>query len=104
MKATESLRWKNLHVLNVDIVTPRLSQTYHKHNLRVGKSWQELHLLALLFILFIFYFFRVHLPHREDPRLGVELELQLPASTTATATRDLSGICNLRSNVSSLIH
>ena len=31
----------------------------------------------------------------EVPRLGVELELQLPAYTTATATRDLSCICDL---------
>ena len=31
----------------------------------------------------------------EIPRLGVELELQRPAYTTATATRDLSCICKL---------
>ena len=31
----------------------------------------------------------------EVPRLGVESELQLPAYTTATATPDLSLICNL---------
>ena len=31
----------------------------------------------------------------EVPRLGVELELQLPACTTATATQDPSHICNL---------
>ena len=31
----------------------------------------------------------------EIPRLGVELELQLPAYTTATVTPDLSHICNL---------
>ena len=29
-----------------------------------------------------------HLPHVEVPRLGVQLELQLPAYTTATATSD----------------
>ena len=32
----------------------------------------------------------------EVPRLGVELELQLLAYTTATATQDPSPICNLR--------
>ena len=32
----------------------------------------------------------------EVPRLGVQSELQLPAYTTATATRDLSHICDLR--------
>ena len=31
----------------------------------------------------------------EVPRLGVKSELQLPAYTTATATPDLSHICNL---------
>ena len=31
----------------------------------------------------------------EVPRLGVELELQLPAYTTATATQDLSHVCKL---------
>ena len=33
--------------------------------------------------------------HMEVPRLEVDLELQLPAYTTATATSDLSRICNL---------
>ena len=31
----------------------------------------------------------------EIPRLGVESELQLPANSTATATWDLSFVCNL---------
>ena len=31
----------------------------------------------------------------EVPRLGVNLELQLPAYTTTTATPDLNCICNL---------
>ena len=31
----------------------------------------------------------------EVPRLGVELELQQPAYTTATATRDPSQLCDL---------
>ena len=35
------------------------------------------------------------LQHMEGPRLGVELELQLPAYTTATATWDPSCICDL---------
>ena len=32
----------------------------------------------------------------EDLRLGVELELQLPACATATATQDPNRICDLR--------
>ena len=35
------------------------------------------------------------LQHMEVPRLGVESELQLPASTTATATQDPSRVCDL---------
>ena len=30
------------------------------------------------------------------PRLGVKLELKLPAYTTTTATQDLSSVCDLR--------
>ena len=33
--------------------------------------------------------------HMEVPRLGVESELQLPAYITATATPDLSHVCEL---------
>ena len=36
-----------------------------------------------------------HQQHMEVPRLGVKLELQLPAYTTVTATRDPSRIYNL---------
>ena len=36
-----------------------------------------------------------HLRHMEVPRLGVELELQMPAYTTATAMQDLSSVCDL---------
>ena len=48
---------------------------------------------------FLFFFFFVfsgpHLWHMEVHRLGVELELYLQAYTTATATWELSHICNL---------
>ena len=36
-----------------------------------------------------------HLQHTEVPRLGVKLELQLSAYTTATAIWDLSLVCDL---------
>ena len=45
--------------------------------------------------MYFFFFLWLHLWHLEVPRLGIKLELQLPAYTTATAMRDLSGICNL---------
>ena len=43
----------------------------------------------------LFFFFWLHLQPMEAPRLGVKVELQLPVYTTATATRDLSCICDL---------
>ena len=41
-----------------------------------------------------FVFLGLHQQLIEVPRLGVQLELQLPAYTTATATRDPSRICD----------
>ena len=52
--------------------------------------------LLFLFLLLIF-FLGLHLWHIEVPMLGFELELQMPAYTTATATPDwsLHHICYL---------
>ena len=47
----------------------------------------------MLFCFFVFL--GPHPRHTEVPRLGVPSELQPPASTTATATRDLSRVCDL---------
>ena len=44
---------------------------------------------------FHFVFFRPHLRHMDVPRLGVELELQLPAYATATEKPDLSCVSSL---------
>ena len=41
------------------------------------------------------FFSGPHLGHMEVPRLGVQLELQLPAYTTATAMPDPSCVCDL---------
>ena len=43
----------------------------------------------------LFCFLGPHLQHMEVPRLGAESELQLPAYTRATATPDLSQVCDL---------
>ena len=49
-----------------------------------------------MFATCLFFFFLVpQLRHMEVPRLGVVLELQLPAYTTATETPDPSRICEL---------
>ena len=55
-------------------------------------------LFSFFFFLFsLFCFLGPHLQHMEVPRLGVKLELQLPAyaTTTATATPDPSLVCDL---------
>ena len=51
--------------------------------------------IVFIFILFYFIFGGLHLWHMEVPWLGIELELQLPAYATATATKDLSRIFDL---------
>ena len=48
-----------------------------------------------LFTYLLISFLWPHLQHMEVPRLGVELELQLLAYTTAIARPDLSHVCNL---------
>ena len=47
---------------------------------------------------FFFGFLGPHPPHMEVPNLGVELELKLPAYTTATATQDQIRVCDLHSS------
>ena len=58
---------------------------------------RETKLFVCLFVLFCFVlvFVGLHPWHTEDPRLGAEADLQVPAYITATATRDLSLTCNL---------
>ena len=55
------------------------------------------HSILFYFILFGFFkkYFHMHLRHMEVPKLGVESELQLLAYVIATATWDLSCVCNL---------
>ena len=57
---------------------------------------------------FIFFcFLGLHVQHMEVPSLGVELELQLPDCTTATAMQDLSHVCDCTAahgNARSLTH
>ena len=52
-------------------------------------------LVIIIIIIIIICFLRLHLWHMEVPRLGVESEVQLLAYTTATATPDLSLVCDL---------
>ena len=54
---------------------------------RLGHTGQMNYLAWARLLIYLFYFlfslFRVHLRHMGVPRLGVELELQLPAYTIA---------------------
>ena len=63
------------------------------HALRLEKLILVCFLLLLLLLLFCFL--GPYLRHMEVPRLGVQLELQLPAYATATATSDPSHACDL---------
>ena len=56
------------------------------------------HSSTTIIYLFIVFFLRPPPRHVEVPRLGVKLELQLPAYTTAIATSDLSHTCDLHLN------
>ena len=49
-----------------------------------------------MFLLFFLVFLGLLLKHMAVPRLGVELDLQLPAYTTATAMQDPSYLCDLQ--------
>ena len=48
----------------------------------------------VIFSFLSFFFLGLHLQHEEVPRLGVELELQLPVCATAIATPAPSHICD----------
>ena len=67
-------------------------RTDHIWGLLVAGSWALGPWLNLLFL-------RPLLRHMEVPRLGIELELQLPAYPTDTATLDLSHIWDLHLNL-----
>ena len=65
---------------------------YHKMVLKL--TWNKNYFTNFInFIFFNFLLFYLH--HMEVPRLGVKLQLQRPATATATATQDLSHFCNL---------
>ena len=59
-----------------------------------GAFWYSSFLSFSFF--FFFLFLGPHLRHVEVPRLGVESELQLPASAKATASQDPSHVCDLQ--------
>ena len=65
-----------------------------KVDLEVSVSVSTPQCFLFLFLFFPFCFLGPYSRHMEVPRLEVQLELQLPACTAVTATRDLSLICD----------
>ena len=59
------------------------------------KKTQSVYRRMQIYFLFFVVFLGLHLWHMEIPRLGVELELELPAYATATAMPDGSHILDL---------
>ena len=72
-------KWINQHLMKVSMYLVRILEP-------LGRLY-----CAVLF----FSFLGLYLRHMEVSRLGVKSELLLPAYTTATATQDLSCICDL---------
>ena len=75
------------------ITLPLLSWTRHSHMCRSVSGLFFFFLSVCLYSLF-FFFLQPHLQQMEVPGPGAESELQLMAYTTATATLDLTYICN----------
>ena len=83
----------------------------HGDNIRSLTCWVTTGtLVSILFFKYYYYYFVFLgscLQHMEVPRLGAELELQLPAYAPATATQDQSHFCNFtraHGNTGSLTH
>ena len=84
--------------------TVNRSESRHPYHLIIGRKFNlsplsvmfiigffgEGVLFLLLFLFCFCFFLGLHPQHMEVPRLGVKLELQLPAYSTSTATWNLS--------------
>ena len=79
------------HLLSPDSCISNQRYSMHHKTLHRIPSFSFLFFFFFVFLLFLGQLLR----HMEVPRLGVELELQLPACTTATATLDPSRAHNL---------
>ena len=77
-----------LHVLNSEPFELKMTYEYVKENYGLDI------IVSMLNFLFFFFFLCPCLWHTEVPRLGVKLEPQLQAYTTATATPDGATACS----------
>ena len=85
--------------LNSDLTGITLWTCNHVSVLSSEKGISYTTYLSLVGLEFFFFFLAPHPWHMEVPRLGVKLQLQLPAYTTVTATQDPSHILDLHSNL-----
>ena len=85
------------HILCLDyfIQLPYLCPNFPAHSQKIHLVPDARTPFLFVVVVFAFCFLGLHPRHMEVPRLGVELELQLPAHTTATAAWDPSHICDL---------
>ena len=84
----------------IDGYLPSLSHSVWKHlyitNSLYFASINHIEFKNLKFLFFFFFFFSgLHIRHMEVPRLGVELELQLLGTATATAMQNLTYMYDL---------
>ena len=104
LQETQSIRYKRYFSclssssssLQVGRRERRGPRANHATCLRHSQSSLTLERRDTMYIgVFFFFFLALHLWHVDIPGLGVELELWLPAYTTAMAILDLSHICSL---------
>ena len=76
-------------------ITVTMGSLNDLHAVHENKPCTSFLLAKVSFFFFLSVFLGLHPQHMEVPRLGVNLELQLPAYTTATATQDQSHVCHL---------
>ena len=93
---------KDCHLLHMGRLSDLLEVAHLNSQKPLSVSRQSPYCLPFFYfsflLLLLFGILGLHLQHVEVPRLGVELELQLPAYTTATATPDPSHICDPHSS------
>ena len=75
--------------------TTLLSEAENSPQEESKRLWLACQDFTICLCSFFFFFLGPQLRHMKVPRLGIELEPQLPAYTTGTAMWDPSHICDL---------
>ena len=91
--AYKILKWKYLQKSECEL----LPQVLNHQATKFSKA-KFVFMVFSFFLVFFFCFLGLHPWHMEVSRLGVESELELPDYATATASQDLSCVCDLHHN------